>query len=163
MAVTALCAWAMWQPLRSDQESDRALDLAANNRLVAARHAAERAHEIDPLAVRPYVVRNAVEDGGGDPDAAQKALEDAVLAFPADPQTWIQLAQYQLNSRNRPADALKTVVGALYLDPQSRAAQTVYFQASAAVNGAPAPVPPAAPPPSQPGIPVAPAPPAPGG
>jgi hypothetical protein len=158
LALTALCAWAIWQPLRSDRESDRALDLAANNHLAAARQTAQRAHEIDPLAVRPYVVRNAVEDAAGNPYVAQKALEDAVLAFPADPQTWIQLAQYQLNSRNRPADALKTVAGALYLDPQSRAAQTVYFQANAALNGAPAPV---APPASQPGVPVAPAPPAP--
>jgi hypothetical protein len=164
LAVAGLCAWAIWQPLRSDQESDRALDLAADSHLVEARTAAERAHEIDPLSVRPYVVRNAVEDAAGHPDAAQKALEDAVLAFPADPQTWIQLAQYQLNSRNRPADALKTVRGALYLDPQSRAAQTVYFQANAALNGAPAPVtPPASGTPAQPGVPVAPAPPAPGG
>jgi O-antigen ligase/polysaccharide polymerase Wzy-like membrane protein len=160
LAVAGLCAWAIWQPLRSDQESDRALDLAADSHLVEARKAAERAHEIDPLSVRPYVVRNAVEDAAGNPDAAEKALEDAVLAFPADPQTWIQLAQYQLNSRNRPADALNTIKGALYLDPQSRAAQTVYFQANAALNGAPAPVTPAAPPG---GVPVAPAPPAPGG
>jgi hypothetical protein len=45
-----------------------------------------------------------------------------------------------------PAEALKTVVGALYLDPQSRAAQTVYFQADAALNGGTAPIPPPAPP-----------------
>jgi hypothetical protein len=160
VAVAALCAWSIWQPLRSDHESDRALDLAANNHLAAARRAAERAHEIDPLSPRPYVVRNAVEDAAGNPAAAEKALQDAVLAFPADPQTWIQLAQYQLNSRNRPAEALKTIVGALYLDPQSRAAQTVYFQAGAELNGAPSPtsaVLPAATP--QPQVPTAPAPP----
>lgn len=145
LVVAALCCWSIWQPLRSDQESDHALDLAANNHLAEARKAAEHAHEIDPLSPRPYVVRNAIEDAAGNPVAAQKALEDAVLAFPADPQTWIQLAQYQLNSRNMPAQALKTVVGALYLDPQSRAAQTVYFQADAALNGGTAPIPPPAP------------------
>ena len=134
LGVAVLCAWAIWQPLRSDHESDRALDLAANNHLAAARHAAERAHQIDPLSPRPYVVRNAVEDAAGNPAAAQKVLEAAVLAFPADPQTWIQLAQYQLNSRNRPAEALKTVVGALYTRSESRAAQTVYFQADTALN-----------------------------
>ena len=135
LVVAALCCWSIWQPLRSDRESDRALDLAANGHLPEARKAAAHAHDIDPLSPRPYVVRNAIEDAAGDPVAAQKALEDAVLAFPADPQTWIQLAQYQLNARNMPAEALKTVVGALYLDPQSRAAQTVYFQADAAING----------------------------
>jgi hypothetical protein len=143
--VAALCCWSIWQPLRSDRESDRALDLAANGHLAEARKAAEHAHAIDPLSPRPYVVRNAIEDAAGKPVAAQKALEDAVLAFPADPQTWIQLAQYQLNARNMPAQALKTVVGALYLDPQSRAAQTVYFQADAALNGGTAPIPPPAP------------------
>jgi predicted Zn-dependent protease len=100
-------------------------------------------------------VQNAIEDATGNPVGAEKALQDAVVAFPADPQTWIQLAQYQLNSRNQPAEALKTVKGALYLDPQSRAAQTVYFQAGAALNGAPSPT---APPPVG-GVPTAPAPP----
>jgi hypothetical protein len=151
VVVAALCCWAIWQPLRSDRESDRALDLAANGHLADARKAVADAHDIDPLSPRPYVVRNAIEDAAGDPVAAQKALEDAVLAFPADPQTWIQLAQYQLNARNMPAEALKTVVGALYLDPQSRAAQTVYFQADAAINGGTAPVPP-------PAVPATPAP-----
>jgi tetratricopeptide (TPR) repeat protein len=146
LIVAALCCWAIWQPLRSDRESDRALDLAANGHVTEARKAVANAHEIDPLSPRPYVVRNAIEDAAGNPVAAQKALEDAVLAFPADPQTWIQLAQYQLNARNMPAEALKTVVGALYLDPQSRAAQTVYFQADAAINGGTAPIPPPAPP-----------------
>jgi hypothetical protein len=171
---TLLCAWAIWQPLRSDNESDHALDLSANNHVDAALRAADRAHDIDPLSPRPYVVRNAILDASGNPVGATKALQDAVRAFPADPQTWIQLAQYQLNSLNQPAEALKTVKGALYLDPQSRAAQTVYFQAGAALNGAPSPTapptpsatpPPAggtAPPPTP--VPTAPAPPvSPGG
>jgi hypothetical protein len=160
LAATLLCAWAIWQPLRSDHESDHALDLSANNQVDAARRAVQRAHEIDPLSPRPYVVRNAIEDATGNPVGAEKALQDAVVAFPADPQTWIQLAQYQLNSLNQPAEALKTVKGALYLDPQSRAAQTVYFQAGAALNGAPSPTaPPVATPPPTGGVPTAPAPP----
>jgi hypothetical protein len=158
LAATLLSAWAIWQPLRSDHESDHALDLSANNHVDAARRAVQRAHEIDPLSPRPYVVRNAIEDATGNPVGAEKALQDAVIAFPADPQTWIQLAQYQLNSRNQPAEALKTVKGALYLDPQSRAAQTVYFQASAALYGAPSPTAPPLPPPTG-GVPTAPAPP----
>jgi hypothetical protein len=167
VAVTALCAWSMWQPLRSDRESDRALDLAADNKTDAARAAARHAHSIDPLSPRPYVVMNAVEDGAGNRVAALRALTDAVRNFPADPQTWIQLAQYQLNALSKPADALQTIAGALYLDPQSRAAQTVFFQATTAVGGvpgaapAPAPAPAPSPPPTTPGVPTAPAPPAP--
>ena len=162
---TLLCAWAIWQPLRSDNESDHALDLSANNDIGPALRAVGRAHDIDPLSPRPYVVRNAILDASGNPVGATKALQDAVRAFPADPQTWIQLAQYQLNSLNQPAEALKTVKGALYLDPQSRAAQTVYFQAGAALNGAPSPTapptPPATPPPAGGTAPPTPAPPTP--
>jgi cytochrome c-type biogenesis protein CcmH/NrfG len=81
-----------------------------------------------------------------------KVLERAVRAFPGDPQTWLQLAQYQLNSLSKPADALRTIAGALYLDPQSRAAQTVFFQATTALTPPPVPnlVPPSAPAPSAP-------------
>jgi hypothetical protein len=173
LVVAGLCIWATWQPLRSDNLSDHALDLAANGRIAAARAAAKRAHDIDPLASRPYVVLSAVDDAGGNQGAAVKALEDAVRAFPGDPQTWLQLAQYQLNSLSKPADALQTIQAALYLDPQSRAAQTVFFQASTALNPVPAPAPVVAPTPvpaptptptptiTQPRVPTAPAPPAP--
>ena len=68
----------------------------------------------------------------------------AVRQFPAQPQTWLQLADYQLNSLNQPKAALETIRGALFLDPQSRAAQTVFFQASYRLHppaGLPAPVP----------------------
>jgi hypothetical protein len=170
IACALLCAWTIWQPLRSDRESDHALDLSANNHVDAALRAADHAHDIDPLSPRPYVVRNAILDASGDPVAAEKALQDAVREFPGDPQTWIQLAQYQLNSRSEAADALRTVKGALYLDPQSRAAQTVYFQAGAELNGAPSPTAPPTTPPATGGtapptpVPTAPAPPvSPGG
>ncbi len=168
----ALSIWAIWQPLRADREADHALDLTADNRITAALAAADNAHDIDPLSPRPFIVRSAIEDAASHPQEALKALERAVIEFPADPQTWLQLAQYQLNSLSKPADALEIVKGALYLDPQSRAAQTVFLQATQALNPpapppAPVPslVPPApAPPPATPTAPVptAPAPPAPG-
>jgi hypothetical protein len=178
IAVAALSIWSIWQPLRSDRESDRALDLSADNKTQEARDAAHRAHDIDPLTPRPYVVLNAVEDAAGNRTAALRALEAAVREFPADPQTWIQLAQYQLNALSQPADALLTISGALYLDPQSRAAQTVYFEATTATGGTPTPAPAPAPTPAPvpapapaptppaattPTVPTAPAPPEPGG
>jgi tetratricopeptide (TPR) repeat protein len=147
IAVAALCGWSIWQPLRSDRESDRALTLSADGHLAAARAAARHAHDIDPLSPRPYVVLSAVEDAAGDHQAALKALERAVRAFPGDPQTWLQLAQYQLNTLSKPADALRTIAAVLYLDPQSRAAQTVFFQATTALNPPP-PVPNLVPPPA---------------
>jgi hypothetical protein len=152
LAFAGFAAWSIVQPLRSYNESDRALDLVAENKVAAARRAAERAHDIDPLSPRPYVTLSAVEDAAGNQDAALHALEEGVKAFPGDPQMWLQLALYQLNSLNRPADALVIVQGALFLDPQSRAAQTVYFQANAALHPPPPPPPP---PPAPPAVPPA--------
>jgi tetratricopeptide (TPR) repeat protein len=136
-----LCAWTIWQPLRSDQETDHALDLAASGKTQQALAATERAQDYNPLTPRAAVVKSSIQDAAGRPDQARKTLEDAVKTFPGDPQVWIQLAQYELNTLNKPADALAIIRGALYLDPQSRAAQTVFFQANALLHPAPLPLP----------------------
>jgi predicted Zn-dependent protease len=160
VAAAVLCAWAIWQPLRSDQQTDHALDLAAEGRTAQALAAVDRAQDLDPLTPRPAVVKSSIEDGAGQPERARRTLEDAVKAFPGDPQVWLQLAQYELNTLNKPADALAIVSGALYLDPQSRAAQTVFFQANALLHPPPpppapapaaTPAPPATQPPAKPG------------
>jgi tetratricopeptide (TPR) repeat protein len=158
-----LSAYAIWQPLRSDRETDRAIDFAADGKFPQAIAAVDRAHDHDPLTPRTYIVRSSIEDAAGHPDAARRALEQAVLDFPGDPQVWIQLAQYHLNSLNQPADALAIIRAALWLDPRSRAAQTVFLQANAALNppaAAPVPTPPPSapeptPPPSTPKPPTA--------
>ncbi|GAC1316814.1 MAG: hypothetical protein NVSMB25_03260 [Thermoleophilaceae bacterium] len=160
--VTLLCAWAIWQPLRSDHASDNALDLSAHGRYPAALAAAHDARDLNPLAVRPLAVRSSIDSARGDKRAALHDLEVAVIRFPADPQAWLALADYQLNSLGRPADAIRTVRAALFLDPQSRDAQNVFFEASAKLNpipGAPAPLPGG----QQPISPVSPAPPLPPG
>jgi hypothetical protein len=51
-----------------------------------------------------------------------------VLRFPGDPDTWLQLASFQLGTADRPADAAKTVLGALYLDPHSKAGRRLFLQ-----------------------------------
>jgi predicted Zn-dependent protease len=155
LAAAVLCALAIWQPLRSDQETDHALDLAAEGKTKDALAATDSAQDRNPLTPRPYVVRSSIQDGAGQTEQARRTLEDAVKAFPGDPQVWIQLAQYELNTINKPADALAITQGALYLDPQSRAAQTVFFQANALLHpaAAPAPAPAAAPAPAPPAEP----------
>ncbi|HEX8064940.1 MAG TPA: HAT repeat-containing protein [Thermoleophilaceae bacterium] len=141
------CAWSVWQPQRSEAESDRALDLIGDGKLDEAEEAAERAEDIDPLASKAVLVRAAVADARGDSRAATETFERAVRRFPGEPQVWIRLAEYQLYTLNKPADAERTVLGARYLDPLSRAAQQIFFEARAAQRAAVAPPPAAAPPP----------------
>jgi hypothetical protein len=149
LAAALLCAWAVWQPQRSSAESDRALDLLAEDRLDEAQRAAERAEDIDPLASRALIVQAAVADARPNQPLAHDLLERAVEEHPGEPQVWIRLAEYELYTLNRPADAERTIAGALYLDPRSRAAQQIYLEAKQAQRPTP-------PPPPAPGQPVPP-------
>jgi predicted Zn-dependent protease len=139
-----LGAWATWQPQRSDVASDKALDLSADGKFAAARAKAKDAHGYDPLSPKPLLALATIDAASGHPFAAQAQLEDAVSKFPADPQVWLRLADFQLNGLNRAGDALRTVRGVLYLDPNNKSAQTIYFEASN--KGNPAGTPPTAPP-----------------
>ena len=162
LAAALLTAWAAWQPLRSAEESDRALDLLADGKIGEAERAAERAEDIDPLASRALIVQAAVADALPNQPRAHSLLEEAVERHPGEPQVWLRLAEYELYTLNRPADAERTVTGALYLDPLSRAAQQIYLEAKQAQRPTPPPAPPPPPPPApgqpaQPGQPGRPA------
>jgi O-antigen ligase len=163
----AIGAWATWQPQRSDAASDRALDLAADGKYPAARAKANDAHRYNPLSPKPLLALATIDASSGHPLAAQARLQQAVRRFPADPQVWLRLADFQLNGLNHPADALKTVRGVLYLDPNNKAAQSLYFNANNKLHPppvvtpapAPAPAPGAAPAPTPTPTTPAPAPP----
>jgi len=112
---------------RSNAETGHALDLIAANRLAAAQRAADDAKRFDPLSPDPLLVAASVFDARGNLRAAELQLERAVRRFPGDPEVWLRLADYQLNTLNRPAQAYRTVSAAIYLDPRSRAAQEIFF------------------------------------
>ena len=152
LAAALACAWAVWQPQRSDAESQKALDLIGDGKLDEAEKAAARAEDIDPLASKALLVRAAVADARANQPLAHKLLEEAVERFRGEPQVWIRLAEYELYTLNRPVDAERTIIGALYLDPLSRAAQQIFLEAKQAQR----PTPPPAPPPGTPvpGTPV---------
>ncbi|HEV3379348.1 MAG TPA: hypothetical protein VG126_18890, partial [Thermoleophilaceae bacterium] len=65
---------------------------------------------------------------------AEAALEQAVLKFPGDPETWYRLAAFQLGTLDEPAKAAQTVRGALYLDPHSQAARQLFLEARASAR-----------------------------
>jgi hypothetical protein len=139
------CAWAVWQPQRSDAEASHALDLLDQRKLGAAASAADRARRIDPLSPGPLLAAAGVADASGNRKAALDDLVRAVRRFPGEPRVWLRLADYQLYTLNLPADALRTVRGALYLDPKSQAAQEVFFVARVRVNPAALPATPVKP------------------
>ena len=123
-----LFAWAIWQPEASDRASNHALDLVASGQTGPAASEASTAEDDNPLAAKPLLVQASVQTAAGDNAAAQASLERAVLRFPGDPDTWLQLASFQLGTADRPADAAKTVLGVLYLDPHSKAGRRLFLQ-----------------------------------
>ncbi len=134
--VAILCAWAIAQPERSDSATRDALSLVADGHFQAALDKADHAHNLNPLSPKPLLVRAAVQDSAGDHRAALTTLEAAVIGQPSNPQLWMKLADYQLNTMHQPAAALASLRAALYLDPLEQSAQQQFLEASAEARGA---------------------------
>jgi hypothetical protein len=126
-----IMAWAIWQPEGSDRETGRALELIDARDYDAAIAKTEDAADANPLSPEPLLVRAVAETSAGQETAAGRTLEEAVLKFPGDPQTWLRLASYQLGTLDRPEDAVETVRGVLFLDPLSRPGGQLFLEARA--------------------------------
>jgi hypothetical protein len=124
-----IMAWAIWQPEASDRATGQALELIDARDYDAAIAKTEDARDADPLTPQPLFVRAAAETSAGRETAARSTLEDAVLKFPGDPQSWLHLARFQLATLDRPQDTLETVKGVLYLDPFSREGRELFLAA----------------------------------
>ena len=127
--IALVAAWTAWQPLRSDaavQDSSASLQ---RGDIAAARAQARAARRRNPLSLDPLFQLNVVEYAANRNFAARRALEDAVRLQPANPQAWLQLAEFELNQLKRPAVALTAIRPALYLDPRSADAVAVFLTA----------------------------------
>ncbi|WP_205696660.1 O-antigen ligase [Conexibacter sp. SYSU D00693] len=140
LALALLCAFATWQPLRSVQAGDDALDAldAAQTPQAGverARELAQTARDHNPLSVQPLFELGVIETVGGRKDQAQRALEDAVELQPDNPETWLRLAQFTLRQQGDPRRTIDLLGPALYLDPRSDQAAALYLDATRQVNG----------------------------
>jgi O-antigen ligase len=120
--VLAVCAaWAAWQPQRSIDAGDQALAALAATppKIGTARELGRKAQQRNPVAVDPYFAQSVIETKAGNLPGAERALQKAVQLQPANPSTWISLANFQLSERHNAAAAKRTLAAALYLDPKS--------------------------------------------
>jgi tetratricopeptide (TPR) repeat protein len=124
-----IMAWAIWQPEASERATGRALELIDERDYAAAISKTEDAEDANPLSPDPLFVRAVAETSAGQENAARHTLEQAVLKFPGDPQSWLHLARFQLATLDRPDDALETVQGVLYLDPFSAQGRQLFLDA----------------------------------
>jgi cytochrome c-type biogenesis protein CcmH/NrfG len=134
VALGALAAFAIAQPWRAQEQGDDALRLVAGGDYAAARDAAERAHDINPLSIEPYFELAAIEDARGNERGAISALERAVQVEPSNPDAWRRLGDYLLLSLSEPKRALPVLRGALFLDPLSPGARSSFVIALRATS-----------------------------
>jgi tetratricopeptide (TPR) repeat protein len=137
VAVAFCAAWAVYQPQRADSANNQALDLLAKKQLPAAEKKADRAHSLNPASLTPVWTKAAVKVAEGNLKAAEVQFQTAVFDQPSNPEAWTRLAEFELYRNNQPQKALEIVQGAIYLDPRSAAAQTVFFDALRKVHGEP--------------------------
>lgn len=128
-AIALAGAWAIWQPLRAERAGEAALAALGAGRPADAAVQAEAARARNPLALRPLFDLAAIHDAAGRRDRAQRALEEAVRLQPANPESWSQLASYQLRVLRQPTVAFQSARAALFLDPKSPAVQSLFLEA----------------------------------
>jgi tetratricopeptide (TPR) repeat protein len=129
LVLALVCAWTVWQPLRSDTIGQDALATLDTGNADAARAKAQQARDRNPLSVDPLFELSTIEAAAGRKFAARSALEQAVRLQPANPQTWQRLAEFELDVLKRPNVALTAIRPALYLDPRSSDAVAVFLAA----------------------------------
>jgi tetratricopeptide (TPR) repeat protein len=127
--IALACAWMVWQPLRSDTIGQDAIATLDTGDADAARSQAQAARDRNPLSVDPLFELSAIESAAGRKFAARAALEQAVRMQPANPDTWLRLAQFELDVLHRPRVAMTAIRPALYLDPRSSDAVAVFLAA----------------------------------
>jgi tetratricopeptide (TPR) repeat protein len=138
VVLLALCtSWAVYQPQRAENANEQALTLLGQRKLPEAAKAADRAHSVDPASDRPLWIKAGVAVAAGHPKQAEVLFQRAVFDQPSNPEAWTRLAEFELYRNNQPQQALDLIQGALYLDPRSAPAQTVFFDARRKVRGEP--------------------------
>jgi len=131
LAVAGIAAWTTYQPLRASNASDDALEAVEANNLVAARADVRRARAADPLSTTPLYAGAAVEERAGNDARARALYEQAVRKEPASSESWLRLAQFELD-RGDPRASLRAIGPALYLNPRSQPVQLLWLEASRA-------------------------------
>jgi O-antigen ligase len=131
LGAAALIAWTAWQPEASDKLTNDALALADQHKYDDAIAKTKDAEDTNPLTPDPLLVRASAQTQAKRLGDAHHTLQQAVISFPGDPQTWYRLGAFELGTLDQPEAAMKTIRGALYLDPHSTPASTLFLNARA--------------------------------
>jgi cytochrome c-type biogenesis protein CcmH/NrfG len=139
-AVSVLCAWAIWQPLRSADANSAAITALSAGDIKGAFSDARAAAASDPVAIEPLWELAAIYSATGDQHAAHAQFVKAISLQPDNPATWRQLGFYNLQ-HDQPHKALGVLEKALALDRSSVQTIQAIQQAQAELARQPVPKP----------------------
>ena len=108
VALGVLCMWMVWQPLRSADDANAAMNALAAGNGGAALDDAQSAAAEDPVAWQPLWDLSLIDSALGKPQLAQTELLDGVVRQPDNAQAWYELGEYELGHRQA-----RAAVGAL--------------------------------------------------
>ena len=131
-AAALAAAFSATRPEKAATRIDDALVALAAGQPDRATQLAREAAQADPLAVDPLFAQSRIAAAQRLTPQAIAPLEHAVQLQPANPRTWLHLAQFELTVLKDPAAAKRDVAPALYLDPRSTAAQALFLAADQA-------------------------------
>jgi len=139
VVLALLCGWMTWQPVAADRAVARSYELIDEHRPAAALREADRARDLNPYSGEPLYARAVALADLGRAPAALRALRQAVLEHPRDPDAWLRVATFQLDTLGSPERALEMVARAQQVDPLSPVAAAVAARANAAIAARDAP------------------------
>jgi tetratricopeptide (TPR) repeat protein len=90
----------------------------------AALHDAQRAHDLNPLAIEPLLASAAAHDALGDLNGARNDYTKAIELQPLNWRPWYELGAFEF-ARGRPRDALPYLDRAVHLDPYGTQAKNL--------------------------------------
>jgi tetratricopeptide (TPR) repeat protein len=115
--VLLAAVWSLAAPRLADRSVDRAYDRVVEGRPAAALSAAERARDLDPLAIEPLHAEAFVRGSTGDVAGARQAYVRAIDLQPRNSEAWLALGLFELRVTGDRERALRPLDTAYALDP----------------------------------------------
>ena len=99
VAATIAAAWFVWQPLHSENAFNSAISAMSDGNSATALADAQSAAAANPVAVEPLWEQSEIYSARHNPTLARQALVKAVNIQPSNPETYEQLAQFDLANK----------------------------------------------------------------
>lgn len=122
-------AFSVYQPARAAREIDDGYSRLAAGEATSALQAGRDAHDLDRTSDRALYLIAAAHHNLDQKQQAEAMLIRATVVQPANPETWVRLADYRLNKLSDARGAIEALGPLLYLSPNNERGNAMLEQA----------------------------------